>query len=344
MITIGVDFSKRTSSYHVLDDKGKKLMRCKLENSPEAIEGFFQRLPSDEPKQLAMEATRNWGLYYETVKNHVDSFKLGHPKKMKAITQSQTKNDPNDAEAIARLTHSGFLPQAYIALLGTRQLRSILRFRHFLVKSRTSLKNQISILIDRNLWPSQKPLGFKNLLCRRGLVWLGQLTLPERERFILDQCLDGYAGLNQKIKALEALIEKEGRYLPGIEHLRTVPGFRLSRVHLYIVLLEIDDIRRFRKARHLAHYAGLIPSEYSSGDKHRTGGLIKSANLFLRSALIESTLSALRADPGLRHYYQSVKQRAGSGAAVIASSRKLCYALYHVLKEKRPYRPFSHVL
>lgn len=341
MITIGVDFSKRTSSYHVLDSLGQTLKRCKLENRPELIERFFNDLPKGETRQLTMEATRNWGLFYEAVKPHVHTFHLGHPLKMKVITESETKTDRHDAELIAKLTYSGFLPHAHVSVLGVRQLRSLLRFRFFLVRQRQAMRNQIQILLDRNLWPCQRPTSFKNILCKRAIQWLKRLELPSTESFLLKECLRSCQNLSAQIQELEGLIQLKACDLPGIRWLRTVPGFKKSAVYIYAVLLEADDIRRFRKAKHFAHYAGLVPKEYSSGDTHRTGRLVKQANLFLRSALIESTLSALRAEPGLRAYYQSVKKRAGSGAAIIASARKLCYAIYHVLKNQRAYYPFQ---
>lgn len=337
MITIGVDFHKRTSSYHILDAQGQKITSCKLVNSRESIRQFLESFC--EPKRLAMEATRNWGLYYDTAHDLVDEFYLGHPQKMKAITESETKNDSQDAQMIARLLHSNFLPKAYVSSLSTRQLRSLLRFRYFLVKQRAARRNQVQILLDRNFWPDERPQNFKNLFCKRGQIWLKTLQLPQRERFILDQCLENYGQLSTKIQKLEGFIQHQTLDLPGLQYLRTVPGFIASKINIFIVLLETDDIHRFAKARRFAHYAGLIPREFSSADKHRTGRLVKSANMFLRTALIESTLSALRADCGLKQYFKSVKANAGSGAAVIATARKLAYALYYVLKEQRPYRP-----
>ena len=343
MLTIGVDFSKRSSVYSVLDATGRRLIRCKLDNEPQVMRQFFASLPPAEPVQLAMEATRNWGLYYETVKGYVDRFYLAHPVKMKAITQSETKNDLHDADLIAKLTQSGFLPTAHISSLGTRQLRSLLRFRGFLIRQRSALRNQVQTLIDRNVWPAQRPGSFKNPFSRRGLAWLHPLPLPERERFILTQCLATYTHLTQQIQAIERAVEQQAVELPGLPYLRTVPGFQKSRVHCYTVLLEIDDIARFKKARNLAHYAGLIPREHSSGDTHRTGRLVKQANTHLRTALLESVFGALLADRGLRAYYQAVKARRGSGAAIIATTRKLSYAVYHVLKDRTTYRPFPPV-
>jgi len=337
MLTIGVDFSKKSSVYRVLDAKGQWVAGRKIENRPEFIHAFLDELAG--PKQLALEATRNWGLYYECVKEHVDRFYLGHPKKMKAITQSETKNDSNDAQMIARLTYSGFLPQAYVCDLDMRQLRSLLRFRHFLVDQRRSIRNQVQTLLDRNLWPHERPGSFKDPFCRRGLQWLRALALPERERFILDQALTSFEHLSAQIGRLEEFLQTQTFDLPGLPWLRTVPGFRRSQVNALVVLTEVADIRRFRKADHLIHYAGLIPRERSSGDKHRTGRLVKEANLHLRRAFLESTLAAIRAQSGLKAYYQSVKTRAGSGAGIVATARKLASAVYWVLKEQRPYRP-----
>ena len=91
MITIGVDYHKRNSTYKVLGHDGEHVISCKLANEHNVIQKFIKTIPG--PKQLAMEATRNWGLYHDCVKDLVDRFYLGHPKKMKMITESETKND-----------------------------------------------------------------------------------------------------------------------------------------------------------------------------------------------------------------------------------------------------------
>jgi len=338
MTTIGVDFSKRTSVFSVLDQQGNRIMRRKIVNDSKSIHEFLDSIPG--PKRLAMEASRNWGMMHEAVKGRVD-FTLGHPKKMKAITESETKNDNNDADLIAKLHHSGFLPKAYAPSQEIRNLRSLVRFRRFCVEQRKSVRNQVSITIDRNVWPADRPLSFKNPFCKRGRAWLNSLNLLETERIILNECLKSFDQLTERITNLQADIERICVNLPGLKYLRTVPGFRTGKVNIYAVLLEIGDISRFRKARHLAHYAGLVPREYSSGDKHRTGRLVKQANMHLRTAMLESTLMAIRLDPGLRQYYKQVKERSGSGSAIVACARKLIMCVYHVLKEQRPYRAFD---
>lgn len=341
MITIGVDFHKRTSSYKLLDKKGQSMKSYKLPNDPDLIKDFLLSIPGE--KQLAMEATRSWGLYYECVKEHVDHFYLGHPKKMKAITNSETKNDKTDADMIAKLTYSGFLPEAYASPEGIRHLRSLVRYRGYLINQRRSVRNQVHSVIDRNVWPCHKPKSFKNVFCKRGRLWLSELSLHKRERFILDQCLQKFDQLNEQILSVESFIQSQEHELPGAEYLRTTPGFKTSKVNLYCVLAELGDINRFRKAKGFAYYAGLIPKERSSGDKQRTGRLVKGANMHLRTAIIESTLAAIRTDKGLQDYYKQVKSRRGSGSAIIATARKLSYAIFYVLKEQRAYKAHNFV-
>lgn len=336
MITIGVDFHKRTSTFHVLNEQGQKVRRCKLNNNRDNIRNFIQSI--NGPKQLGMEATMNWGLFYDTVEDLVDDFHLGHPKKMKAIAEAEIKHDRKDAETISRMLHSGFFPEAHVSSLNTRHLRGLLRFRHFLVKERVKVRQQVQILIDRNIWPSDRPSSFKNPFCARGLKWLKSVSLQASERYILNECIDSFETISNKIFVLERFIAQQAIDLPGLKHLRSVPGFRFSNVHAYTVLLEIDTVDRFAKARRLEHYAGLIPGEDSSGDNHRKKGLVK-ANMYLRTALLESALAGIRLDPGLKAYYKSVKERCGSGPAIVAVARKLCCAIYFVLKEQRAYRP-----
>ncbi len=54
---------------------------------------------------------------------------------------------------------------------------------------------------------------------------------------------------------------------------------------------ELGDLSRLENHRQLTAYLGLHPSEYSSGDKRRMGGITKSGNGHARRALIEEAWS-----------------------------------------------------
>lgn len=50
---------------------------------------------------------------------------------------------------------------------------------------------------------------------------------------------------------------------------------------------EIGDLARFTNPRQLTAYLGLAPSEHSSGEKRRQGGITKTGNTHARRAIIE---------------------------------------------------------
>lgn len=257
---------------------------------------------------------------------------------MKAMGNLEIKNDDRDAYTIAQLAHSGFLPKAYISPTNIRELRSLIRFRGYLVNQRRGIKNQVQTLIDRNIWLCQRPKSFKDVFCKRGRVWLNEVKVPDRERYILNECLKNFDNLSGQILSLDKYLISQEYEMEGLQWLRTVPGFGRSIVNAYCVLAETGEVNRFNKAKGFIHYAGLIPREFSSGDKYRTGRIIKNANMHLRTAIIESTFAALRVDKGLKAYYLQKKKITGSGPAIVACARKLANAIYHVLKEKRKYR------
>ena len=54
------------------------------------------------------------------------------------------------------------------------------------------------------------------------------------------------------------------------------------------VLAEIGDLSRFQNPRELMGYLGLVPSESSTGDKVKRGGITKAGNGRARRILVEA--------------------------------------------------------
>jgi transposase len=95
------------------------------------------------------------------------------------------------------------------------------------------------------------------------------------------------------------------RYVPL---LLTVPG--LAWVLAFTIAAEIGDIDRFATAKKLVGYTGLCPKVNQSGDKDRRGPLSKHGPTYLRWAMLEATMHALR-HPIYCERYQRNKKRLG---------------------------------
>jgi transposase len=94
----------------------------------------------------------------------------------------------------------------------------------------------------------------------------------------------------------------------------------------FTIASEIGEITRFPSAKKLVGYTGLCPIVRQSGEKDRRGPLAKQGPKYLRWAMLEAVMHALR-HPAYAQRYQRNKQRLGKqrGARVaqVDIARKL---------------------
>ncbi len=65
-------------------------------------------------------------------------------------------------------------------------------------------------------------------------------------------------------------------------------------------------------------------------------------NKIARTALVQSTLIAIRYNPYLKTFYNKLKARKGAGKAIIATSRKLLAIIYRTLKNNWIFEDFTN--
>ena len=92
----------------------------------------------------------------------------------------------------------------------------------------------------------------------------------------------------ERVRRLEAELEEQvpsWRLYPLVQALQALRG--VQNTVATIMVAEIGDLTRFDNPRQLAAFLGLIPSEYSSGERRRQGSITKAGNGHARRALIE---------------------------------------------------------
>ncbi|MCL2877084.1 MAG: IS110 family transposase [Betaproteobacteria bacterium] len=106
-----------------------------------------------------------------------------------------------------------------------------------------------------------------------------------------------------------------------------------------VILGEFGDISRFDSGSKLVAFAGIDASVSQSGQYESTNNrMSKRGSPYLRRALYQAAMVAAFHDPELSAFYQ--KKRAEGkhhSVCVGAVARKLCYIIFAVLKENRPY-------
>ncbi len=158
-----------------------------------------------------------------------------------------------------------------------------------------------------------------------------------REAF--DLLIELYEYLTLKIARINrvvVLLCRDKKYRQRIKLLCTAPGIgKLTAIEL---LVELQDITRFKSAGEIASYIGLTPAEYSTGERTRQGRITRCGNKRVRTYLVESTWVLITKDPYLRAKYLRLKSLRGGKRAVVAIARKLLIRLRRMLLDNVPYR------
>ena len=253
------------------------------------------------------------------------------------------KTDRDDALKLAQLSAMNQLPTITLPGADVRQWRSLIGYRWTLVGRRTAIKNSIRAILDRQglTMPSGKSgwtIRSKAALLRDAQT-LADVTAEELWRGQLHielQSLEQHEELIGQVEArLMALAERDDR----VQRLQTIPGVgpRLAEV----VVATIADPKRFKNAKQVGEYAGMVPRQYESGTMSRSGGITGRGNKLLRALLVEVSWLMRRYNPHLRAIFDQVCRgsKTRRKIAVVATARRLLIICWAMLRDKSTWCP-----
>jgi transposase len=116
------------------------------------------------------------------------------------------------------------------------------------------------------------------------------MVLPTpAQQIVFQECVRTVTERTDLLHRLEAqLLEhaRTWRFYPVVEALQALRGAQFTVA--ITTVAELGDLTRFDRPRQLMAYLGLTPSDYSSGDRRRLGGITKTGNGHARRVLIEA--------------------------------------------------------
>jgi len=109
------------------------------------------------------------------------------------------------------------------------------------------------------------------------------------------------------------------------------------------IFAEIGDISRFESPKKLVAFAGIDPTVKQSGNFTGThNSMSKRGSVYLRRAIWIAATVAAQKNPVLKDFYQKKRDEGKDYMTSIgAVSRKLCYIIFAVLRDKKPYVPIA---
>jgi len=250
----------------------------------------------------------------------------------------RVKTDRRDSRKLATMLAAGFLKRVYVLSPEERADRELVRTRNQIERHRKRTQAQIKAkLLFHGV---SKPENLNDRWSQEYLRWLENIPWPYQNLktsmghlLHLFRYLDGqYKAMNREIGQL-ARTEK---YRERVRILTTVPGIAVYTA--MSILVELQDVERFRRAEEIASFLGLTPSQYTTSQRTRFGHITRCGNVHLRKALIESSWTLIRYDKAMMRKYEHLRRQTGSGKkAIVAIARTLAIRIRRLLLDNQEY-------
>jgi transposase len=329
----GVDFHARQQTICSLKTEDGVMSTHDLKHQDKAeVRDFYAQLRG--PVLVGLEASGYSPWFEQLLEELGHEVWLGDATEIRRRARRRQKNDRRDAELILDLLVHNEFPRIHRPTPTSREILRMLRYRHKLVKMRTTIKNSVQALAI------QSGLSLKaKLFTNAGLQQLRTVPMSPVMQYQRDQWLQSLEPVNQRINEVVNWLEKQAAGDQRIERVRTHPGIGLltglALVHT------LAPIARFPNQRKLAAYVGFDPKERSSGEKKRYLGISKAGSRVLRFLLVEATQAACKGDPELKRFYLRLSHRHGKPKAKVAVARKLLIRGYILLRDGIDYAEFN---
>ena len=357
MLFVGIDIGKNNHVASMMDEYGKVVFKAfSFSNTTDGGNALFSKLssyssnPSDF--EIGMEATGHYWL-------SIYSFLFEKGFLLHVINPIQTdgwrkgteirkrKNDIIDSVLIADLIRYGQFVQTRLADEDLFSLRTLTRFRTYLVESISDLKRKVVCVLDQ-IFPEYQSI-FSDIFGKTSKEILLQFSSPVDFETISSQSLAELlaqlsrqkigAAKAEQLKAaasssfgitfaknsftfqLKALIEQISFIENQVKETESEISNIMRKLDSPIttitgignvtgaaIISEIGDISKFDNPRKLVAFAGLDASVTQSGEFEASHNVMsKRGSPYLRKAIFQAALIASFHDPVLSVYYQKKK-------------------------------------
>lgn len=322
-------------------------------------------LEAQRVTHVAMESTGVYGKPVFYVVEEAFTCLLVNAAHIKQVPGRKT--DVQDCAWIARLLEPGRLRGRVVPPVPIRELRDLTRYRKALIQERQRGANRLHTgledagitlaavatdglgqsgraMLEALVAGTTDPETVAELARGKLRAKLPALTQALAGRFrahqacLVAQVLGHLDDLDEVITALSEPIE--GALSPFAEALKGLDAIHgINQRTAEVILAEIGvDMSVFPSERHLSSWAGLCPGNNESAGTHKSGKTRKG-NRWLRTALIEAALAAVRAKDGpFGARYRRIMRHRGHRKAIVAVAHAMLRTVYHVLATGSPYQ------
>src|SRR5215470_5749776 len=120
--------------------------------------------------------------------------------------------------------------------------------------------------------------------------WLSEVSFEDaNQKTVWEEYLGSLDEVEARLKRYAATMHEAAQTHPQMALIAALQMLKgVAELSAVTLVAEVGDLTRFAKPSQLFSYAGLVPSEYSSGETIRRGSITKAGNAHLRRVLVEA--------------------------------------------------------
>ncbi|NIN62144.1 MAG: IS110 family transposase [Gammaproteobacteria bacterium] len=286
---IGMDVHKKTITIAIADQDRQHQARIygAIANELDAMDKFCRKMASTA-KQLyfVYEAGPcGYGIYRHLTAKGFDCM-VAAPSLIPKKSGDRVKNDRRDAASLTRLHRAGELSAVYVPEPQDEAMRDLSRARQDAVKATKKAKQRLKAFLLRH----SVVFTGRSQWSKAYFRWLADIAMPfPAQQVALQEYIDAVHEGMGRVERLTDQIQQMvtgWRLAPIVSALQAARG--VSLVVAVTLLAELGDLSRFDKPAQLMAHLGLVPSEHSSGESTKRGGITKTGNSHARRVLVEA--------------------------------------------------------
>ena len=337
-ITIGVDLSKQVFAVCAVDGHGRVQQR--KEFSRQAFSQWLAQLPAGTV--VAMEACSG---AHHWARRCLEQGLL--PKVMAAqfVTPFRksrtTKNDRNDAEAIATAARQGNMRFVPIKSIEQQAAISWHRVREGYKVEALAISNRLrGLLAEFGIIAAQSDSALRKVLADASVS-----ELPSTLLTLLADLTQHWQAVRERISVCDKQITAHASADDRCIRAQQIIG--VGPITADALVATIGDGKDFKQGRQLSAWLGLTPTQHSTGGRTRLGGISCRGDTYLRTLLIQGARSSLqrakvvtleRATPE-QIWIKSLSARMCFGKLLVAIANKHARQLWAILARGEHYDP-----
>src|SRR4029434_7408952 len=186
---------------------------------------------------------------------------------------------------LARLMRSGDLTRVYVPTVEDEAIRDLTRAREDTLSDLKDAKFRLKAFLLRH---DIRYTGRANWSPAH-LRWLSEVVCPTpAQQIVFQEYVQTVTEQTARLQRLAHELRDQvttWRFQPVVEALQALRGVQFTVA--VTTVAELGDLTRFDNPKQLMKFLGLIPSEYSTGERRRQGSITKAGNTHARRALVE---------------------------------------------------------